>query len=139
MARPLERVAYVSTATLSLESLLVITDILAVSQRNNARDHLTGALEFSEGKFFQVIEGQTADVDRLMNRVMADRRHTDIEIVTRLHVEGRLFPDWSMTAPRIAPEMEPAIRKAVAESRSSPTAAIEMMRRIAMEDGIHSG
>lgn len=124
---------------ISLDSLLVIADILAVSQRNNARDRLTGALVYSEGQFFQVIEGHTADVDRLMKRVEGDGRHTDIKIVSRTSVEGRLFPDWSMSAPRISPEMAPMLKKAVEESETSPSAAIEMMRRISIEDGIHSG
>lgn len=139
MARSLERVAYSSTATISMDSLLVIADILAVSQRNNARDRLTGALVYSEGRFFQVIEGEAVDVDRLLKRVSEDGRHKDIKVVSRTPVEGRLFPDWSMSAPRISPEMAPLLKKAVDESETSPSAAIEVMRRIAIEDGIHSG
>ena len=139
MARSLERVAYSSTATVSLDSLLVIADILAVSQRNNARDRLTGALVYSEGRFFQVIEGEAVDVDRLMRRVAEDGRHKDIKVVSRTPVKGRLFPDWSMSAPRISPEMAPLLKKAVQESETSPAAAIEVVRRISIEDGIHSG
>ena len=139
MAGSLERVAYSSTATVSLDSLLVIADILAVSQRNNARDRLTGALVYSEGRFFQVIEGEAVDVDRLMRRVAEDGRHKDIKVVSRTPVKGRLFPDWSMSAPRISPEMAPLLKKAVQESETSPAAAIEVVRRISIEDGIHSG
>lgn len=138
MARALERIAYLSTATLSMDSLLVIADILAVSQRNNARDQLTGALAYSEGRFFQVIEGQPVDIDRMMKRVVADHRHTDVEVVSRVAAEERLFADWSMKAPRIAPEMAPLLKQAVDESRASPAAAIEMLRRMAADDSVHS-
>ena len=139
MARSLERIAYSSTATISMDSLLVIADILATSQRNNARDDITGSLVYSEGKFFQVVEGETVDVDRLLKRVGADGRHTDIDVVSRTRIESRLFADWSMSAPRISPEMAPLLKKAVDESRTSPTAAIDLLRRIASEDGVQSG
>lgn len=137
MARSLERIAYCSKATISMDSLLVIADILAVSQRNNARDQLTGALAYSEGRFFQIIEGQTVDIDRLMKRVSLDRRHTDIHVVSRVPVEGRLFADWSMNAPRISPEMAPLLKEAVDNCLEQPTAAIDLMRRITTSDSVH--
>lgn len=139
MARSLERIAYSSIATIPLDSLLVIADILAVSQRNNARDRLTGALVYSEGRFFQVIEGETVDVDRLMKRVAVDPRHADINVVSRTFVDERMFSDWSMSAPRISPEMAPLLKKAVDESQNSPAAAIELVLQISIKDGIHSG
>ena len=44
MSLRLERVVYESTATGTTDSILNLSVILAVSQRNNDRDGLTGAL-----------------------------------------------------------------------------------------------
>ena len=137
MARSLERIAYCSHATLSLDSLLVIADILAVSRRNNNRDDLTGSLAYSEGRFFQVVEGQAVDVDRMMKRVTLDRRHSDILVVSRMPVEGRIFADWSMNAPSISPGMAPVLKRAIDDCQDAPTAAIELLRRITVSDGGH--
>ena len=53
----LERLVYCSRARIDTASLQVIAEILGVSQRNNARDGLTGALAINEGWFLQVLEG----------------------------------------------------------------------------------
>jgi hypothetical protein len=137
MTRPLERIAYCSHARVSMDSLLVIADILAVSQRNNRRDGITGALVYSEGGFFQVVEVAPADLDRLLRRLEGDPRHSDIRVVLRTAVSGRLFADWSMTAPRISPARAGEMKKAVEACEASPATAIEALRRLAAEDAIH--
>ena len=126
----LERLAYCSTAKIGMESLLAVTDILAVYQRNNARDNLTGALVYSDGKFFQVVEGSQVNVDRALERIRADPRHEDIEVVLRQTVKARLFSGWSMTVPRVRPELAPKLRAAVSECHQSPHIAIELLRRL---------
>lgn len=130
MAGRIERLVYCSTARIKMESLLTITDILAVSQRNNRRDHVTGALGYARGRFIQVLEGAPTDLDRVLKRVTADPRHTDIHVAWRAPVEGRIFADWSMTAPRIAPEQEPALIDAIENCDDRPATAIELLRRI---------
>ncbi len=131
MARSLERLAYRSRATVSMDSLLVIADILAVSQRNNRRDGITGALTYSDGVFFQVVEGYPEDLDRLLRRLAEDPRHSEITIVHRVPVAGRLFGEWSMTAPRISPDGAAAMKRAVEASETTPSVAIETLRRMA--------
>ncbi len=131
MPRSLERLAYRSRATVSVDSLLLIADILAVSQRNNRRDGISGALTYSDGVFFQVVEGYPEDLDRLLRRLADDPRHSGITVVHRAPVAGRLFGEWSMTAPRIAPDLAPAMAKAIEQSDSAPSLAIETLRRLA--------
>ena len=48
----LQELVYESTATGSTGSLLNMATILAESQRNNARDGLTGALAAHDDRFF---------------------------------------------------------------------------------------
>lgn len=131
MVRSLERLAYRSRATVSMDSLLLIADILAVSQRNNRRDGITGALTYSDGVFFQVVEGYPEDLDRLLRRLAEDPRHSEITIVHRASVAGRLFGEWSMTAPRIAPDGAASMKRAVEDSQTTPSLAIETLRRLA--------
>lgn len=131
MAGQIERLIYCSRARIPMESLLAIADILAVSQRNNRRDHVTGALGYARGRFVQVLEGAAGDLDRVLRRVETDPRHTDIHVAWRAPVEGRIFAEWTMTAPRIAPEQEPALIEAIENCDDRPATAIEALRRIA--------
>jgi hypothetical protein len=56
LPRGLQRWAYRSRAWAPLNSLAVIADIVAVSDRNNRRDGVTGGLVYDDGIFLQVIE-----------------------------------------------------------------------------------
>ncbi len=91
------RIVYVSRAAGSVaDGLLPLIDIIGVSDRNNRRDHLTGALLRHEGYFIQAIEGARVDLDRLMTRLRQDRRHDGLRILSERAVEQRRFGDWAM-------------------------------------------
>lgn len=126
----LERVVYCSRATVPTESLLVIADILAVAQRNNDRDGLTGALAINDGWFLQVIEGPSDRIDRLMDRIKADRRHTDVEVLQRQVIKHRLFDTWSMASARITPDIQPDLVVLINECRTAPEAAMIALAQI---------
>ncbi len=55
--------------------------ILRKSKANNPALGITGVLCFSEGIFLQVLEGGRSAVNRLYNRIAADPRHTDVELL----------------------------------------------------------
>lgn len=120
----LERLVYCSQATVPTDALLVIAEILAVSQRNNDRDGLTGALAINDGWFLQVIEGPTETLDRLLRRLEADPRHKAIEILQREPITDRLFDSWSMASARITPRLRADLVALVNDCRTSPQAAI---------------
>ena len=126
----LERLVYCSRARIDTASLQAISELLGVSQRNNVREGLTGALAVNDGWFLQVIEGPAAALDRLVRRLGDDRRHTGIEILSRRPVSGRLFPDWSMVAARITPEVGPQLQRLIDQCRVSPEAAVDALLRI---------
>ncbi|MGO4410582.1 MULTISPECIES: BLUF domain-containing protein [unclassified Brevundimonas] len=101
---PLHRAIYVSDAVAdAATSLLVLAEILGVSERNNRRDGLTGVLMRHGGRFLQAIEGHRADVDRLMDRLRADPRHENIRLLSDQDVPCRLFPEWPMTLAELTP------------------------------------
>lgn len=94
---PLHRVIYVSDAVgAAPPSLLGLAEILGVSERNNRRDHLTGILVSHNGRFLQAIEGARVDIDRLMDRLRRDGRHTSLRVLSDHPVPHRLFGHWAM-------------------------------------------
>ena len=110
----LERLLYASTATGRTDSLLNMATILAESQRNNARDGLTGVLAAHDDRFIQVIEGTTSALDALLRRLAPDPRHRDIVILDRRPIAGRLFDGWAKASSRIGPEAAPVLDRLMA-------------------------
>jgi len=111
----LEQIVYGSVATGRTDSLLNAATILAESQRNNARDGLTGALAAHEGRYVQVLEGAPAALDNLLRRLGTDPRHRDIEIHGRTPITARRFAGWSMANARITPALAPILSGLMAE------------------------
>ena len=88
----LYRAIYVSDAVGTAgASILSIAQILGVSDANNRRDHLTGVLMFHDGQWMQVIEGERADLDRLIHRLRADPRHRDVTFLVDAPAATRRF------------------------------------------------
>lgn len=129
-AEPLERLVYCSRACIDTASLQAISELLGEAQRNNAREGLTGALAINDGWFLQVIEGPATAIDRLLGRLDADARHTELVVLSRRPVSGRLFRDWSMVAARITPAVGPQLQRLIDECRVSPEAAVDALLRI---------
>jgi blue light- and temperature-responsive anti-repressor len=73
-----------------------VRDILAVSRRNNQRLGITGVLLISQGYFAQLLEGTRPAVESLLDRIMRDRRHSDIVTVHERSAGPRDFASWSM-------------------------------------------
>lgn len=73
-----------------------IRDILAISQRNNERDGITGALVFTGSVFLQCLEGDRAQVNRAYHRIVPDARHREPQILGLEEIDRRDFSDWTM-------------------------------------------
>ncbi len=78
---------------LDQEELLAI---LRRSKVDNPSVGITGVLCFSGGIFLQVLEGGRSAVNRLYNRIAADKRHTDVELLLYQEIGERRFAGWSM-------------------------------------------
>ena len=86
----LHRVIYASEAVGATGvSTLSIAQILGESDRNNRRDRVSGCLMFHEGHILQALEGERADLDRLMRRIIADPRHTGVRILSDMPIPAR--------------------------------------------------
>lgn len=88
----LHRVIYASEAVGPTGvSTLSIAQILGASEVNNRRDGITAAVMFHSGHIVQAIEGKRVDIDRLMRRLLADRRHTGLRILIDTPVSSRVL------------------------------------------------
>lgn len=81
-------ICYVSTATRDL-SKGEINSLLEFCKANNDRHNIKGILLYSDGNFFQVLEGEKKAVLGLMEKIKADdRHHSIIQVVGREVEEG---------------------------------------------------
>lgn len=92
----MKRIIYISKITNPLSNN-EIESIGIVSSQNNMKIDVTGTLVFFEKMFFQIIEGDDKEVDRLFEKIGNDPRHCDIiRLKTEDDINERLFPNWYM-------------------------------------------
>jgi hypothetical protein len=74
-----------------------LVELLKVSRKANALRSVTGILLYDDRVFIQLLEGQTSDVNIIMDKITTDKRHEGIVYLLNEHCPfGRLFPDWTM-------------------------------------------
>ena len=92
----MKRIIYISKITNPLSNK-EIEQIGNTSIQNNKQINITGTLVFFEKMFFQIIEGDDKEVDRLYEKIGNDPRHCDIlRLKTEDDINERLFPNWFM-------------------------------------------
>ena len=90
----LHRVIYASEAVGATGvSTLSIAQILGASEANNRRDGITASVMFHRGHIVQAMEGKRADLDRLMRRLLSDRRHTGLRVLVDTPIQTRLLDE----------------------------------------------
>jgi hypothetical protein len=73
-----------------------LRQILAKSVQNNQAAGLTGALCFTRGYFFQILEGGRFPINQTFQKISRDERHRDIVLIGLAPIESRAFGRWSM-------------------------------------------
>jgi len=91
----LVRLLYASRADAPITAEQLQT-ILRQSKSNNLKHGITGVLCCSDDIYLQVLEGGRAAVNRLYNRITADPRHKDVELLSYQQINERRFGGWSM-------------------------------------------
>jgi hypothetical protein len=95
------RVLYVSRAV-GPQTSTVTTSILATAQAHNRQQGIGGVLCQGQGLYLQVLEGERSAVNRLYSRIVADRRHRDVEMLHLEEVTERRYAAWSMALVNLA-------------------------------------
>jgi Sensors of blue-light using FAD len=91
----LVRLMYASRAITTIDQEELVA-ILRKSKANNPAVGVTGVLCFGEGIFLQVLEGGRSAVNKLYNRIVADKRHHDVELLCYEEIGERRFAGWAM-------------------------------------------
>jgi len=95
MTSAMEQLIYVSTARASVAGGEVF-DIIRQSSLRNPQRGITGFLVFTNGLFFQYVEGSAPALDTLLDDLSRDPRHHSITILYRRPLAERAFPGWKM-------------------------------------------
>lgn len=92
----MKRITYISRLSAPL-SHQAIHAIGVNSSRNNQQVGITGLLVYFNKIFFQMMEGEEREIDRLFDKIKQDTRHTDVLCLkAEYDISERFFPSWSM-------------------------------------------
>lgn len=106
-----QRIVYISKAAFASANHTSVVEpeigrILMQSRRNNPSRGLVGALYYGDGHFFQVLEGEAAAIDTLLDALRRDVRHHDLTVLSRVRIERPSFDGWSMKYVAAADEVK---------------------------------
>ena len=73
-----------------------IEGILKTARSFNSKNDVSGCLIFSKGYFIQLLEGSKDNIKELMDSIDADKRHTNVDILSEGETEERIFKTWDM-------------------------------------------
>ena len=89
------QLAYTSLATEPM-SEKDLFELLKHARKNNQALGITGILLYKSGSFFQVLEGEQENLEKLLLVIESDPRHEEISLLFHRDIEQRNFTDWSM-------------------------------------------
>ncbi len=92
----IHRLIYKSIATAEVVSNETLRQIESQAAAANAEKGITGLLVLSGNVFVQVLEGSAEEVTALFGRIMQDKRHHRVTLVSFQAVVERCFEDWTM-------------------------------------------
>lgn len=99
----LRTIVYTSTQTRPMFQAEVL-ELLDLARAKNARLGVTGMLLEKDGDFMQALEGDSAVIRSLFDRIQLDDRHHEILVVADRAIGERVFDAWSMGFAEVRPE-----------------------------------
>jgi len=91
------QLVYVSSMTLSSRLRSSVFDEVEAHARNYNEQHgITGTLCYGNGHFLQCLEGEKDEILTLQERIFADGRHKEVQILSLKNISQRSFEDWRM-------------------------------------------
>lgn len=73
-----------------------LNTIMDVSNRNNEKAGITGALIFDSLWFLQILEGDRDVVAATLRRISQDERHDNVTVMDAREIDRRQFGNWWM-------------------------------------------
>jgi len=91
----LVRLLYVSQSVGPITTT-VTASVLEKSNANNKKQNITGILCQGSGLWMQVLEGERSLVNILYSKIMSDRHHQNVQLLSIEEITSRRFGQWSM-------------------------------------------
>ncbi len=91
------QICYASRATSEQPQLLNdLRNILSEAHDFNTLHGITGVLYYADGYFFQCLEGEVQNLDKLLAKLHLDSRHYQIKLFESRSILKASFSGWSM-------------------------------------------
>jgi hypothetical protein len=91
------RLTYASSTTSKPATIREdLSNILKEARAHNAQHHIYGVLYYGNNCFFQCLEGDKHQIDRLYQILLTDKRHDQIKLLSYEPIEHISFAQWSM-------------------------------------------
>ena len=114
----------------------VTASLLENSRVSNKKSEITGVLCQGSGIYMQVLEGERTAVNALYSRIIADKRHSQIELLSFEEVDQRRYGHWSMALVQLSVD-DPMVQMAHPEFDPYSASSKDAMRMI--DELINSG
>lgn len=73
-----------------------LDELLSKASSANSALNISGCLIYHNGFFVQILEGNKEDVVQLFEKIVKDRRHHNVKILSENFVEKAFFSEWNM-------------------------------------------
>ncbi len=91
------RLTYASTTNSKPSSIRQdLLDILYEAQLHNSSHNIFGVLFYGNDYFFQCLEGEKADIDHLYAKILKDKRHKNVVLLSYEKVTMLRFSNWNL-------------------------------------------
>jgi len=107
----------------------VTSSILEISKANNKKKDITGVLCQGSGLYMQVLEGQRSVINALFSRIMEDKRHKEVELLSMEEINQRRYGHWSMALVQLS-KNDPMVQMAHPEFDPYSASSSDAMRLI---------
>jgi hypothetical protein len=98
----MHQLIYLSQATRPI-SAKALTCLVDQAWQANARQHLTGALVYSNKRFIQLLEGEQAALEAAYARISQDPRHQHLFKIAHHPIAARSFTGWPLAFQILSP------------------------------------
>ncbi len=116
---------------LSASGSRMLGNIVELARRNNAAHAISGILLVGRNWLAQVLEGERADLNGAIARILADERHKDLRIAGPKFLGKRRFAAWPLgmaTSTRDCPPIEKLVEMTAADflelTRAAPPSTL---------------
>jgi len=91
----LSHIIYCSAASAGFDEAQ-IPSILERARADNSARHITGMLLYIQRSFFQVLEGDSATIEAVYEKIASDPRHHRVTRIVAEPILRRSFGEWTM-------------------------------------------